>query len=255
MTIRPPQQRVAIPRSPRGSRDEFHLSLQGAFELAGGAVPLVLPGNSQRLLAFLALRDRTVTRAATAGTLWPEASEAHGHASLRSAISRLDAITRDAIEVDYLDLRLAPSVTVDIRDSRALAHRLLIVDTLPSATDMSAEAIAALSSDLLPDWYDEWAIVQAEDWRQLRLHALEALAAALTAAGRFADATTAALAAVNAEPLRESAHAALIRVHLAEGNQSEALRAFAQYRALLMAELGLEPTRALRALVSDLQGG
>jgi DNA-binding SARP family transcriptional activator len=253
MSVRPPQQRVSIPRSPQGIADDFHLSLQGAFQLAEGAVPLVLPGNSQRLLAFLALSDRRVTRAATAGMLWPEASEAHAHASLRSALSRLDKITRESIEVDFLDLRLAASVAVDIRDSRALAHRLLIVDTLPSAADMSAEAIAALSSDLLPDWYDEWAMVQAEDWRQLRLHALEALAGSLVAAERYADATTAALAAINAEPLRESAHAALIRVHLAEGNQSEALRAFERYRALLMAELGLEPTPALRALIRSRQ--
>ena len=251
MIPRAPERRVAIPRSPTG--DDFRLSLLGAFELAEGAVPLVLPGNSQRLLAFLALRNRTVTRAATAGTLWPEASEAHAHASLRSALARLDRITREAIEVDFLDLRLAASVTVDIRDSRALAHRLLIVDTLPSEADMSAAAIAALSSDLLPDWYDEWAMVQAEDWRQLRLHALEALAGRLAVADRYADAAAAALAAIHAEPLRESAHAALIRVHMAEGNQSEALRAFARYRTLLTAELGLEPTPALRALISDLE--
>jgi DNA-binding SARP family transcriptional activator len=35
-----------------------------------------------------------------------------------------------------------------------------------------------------------------------------------------------------ADPLRESAHGALIAVHLAEGNQSDALREFERYRAL-----------------------
>jgi DNA-binding SARP family transcriptional activator len=94
---------------------------------------------------------------------------------------------------------------------------------------------------------------QAEDWRQLRLHALEALASSLAKAERYGDAIAAALAAINAEPLRESAHATLIRVHLAEGNQSEALRAYARYRDLLMAELGLAPTPELVALVSHLQ--
>jgi len=110
----------------------------------------------------VALRNRTLTRAATAGTLWPEASEAHVHASLRSGLARLHKFTREAIDVDFLDLRLAEGVAVDIRDSRALAHRLLIIDTLPSEADMSAEAIAALSSDLLPDRHDEWAVIQAE---------------------------------------------------------------------------------------------
>jgi DNA-binding SARP family transcriptional activator len=253
MSARPPQRRVAVPRSPEEAAHDFHLSLLGAFELSEGAVPLVLPGNAQRLLAFLALHDRTVTRSATAGTLWPDVSEAHAHASLRSALSRLDAITRESIEVDFLDLRLAASVAVDIRESRALAHRLLIVDTMPSAADMTAQAIAALSSDLLPDWYDDWAVLGAEDWRQLRLHALEALAASLADAERYADAVAAALAATHAEPLRESAHATLIRVHLVEGNRSEALRAFERYRALLRAELGLEPTPAIVALIRDLR--
>jgi DNA-binding SARP family transcriptional activator len=95
-------------------------------------------------------------------------------------------------------------------------------------------------------------LIEAEDWRQLRLHALEALAQRLTAQGRYGDAAAAALAAVRAEPLRESPRAALIRVHIAEGNPSEALREFARYGELLMLELGVEPTQRLRALVAEL---
>jgi hypothetical protein len=96
-------------------------------------------------------------------------------------------------------------------------------------------------------------LVEAEDWRQLRLHALETLAGRLTAVGCWGQAAAAAQAAVRAEPLRESAHAALIQVHLAEGNQSEAVRQFTRYRALLHAEFGLEPTMRLRRLIQGLQ--
>jgi SARP family transcriptional regulator, regulator of embCAB operon len=62
----------------------------------------------------------------------------------------------------------------------------------------------------------------------------------------------AALAAVRAEPLRESSRAALIRVHIAEGNPSEALREFTRYGELLGLELGIEPTERLRGLVAKL---
>ena len=106
---------------------------------------------------------------------------------------------------------------------------------------------------MLPDWYDDWVLVEAEEWRQLRLHALESLADRLLAERRFGESAGAALAAVRAEPLRETARGAVIRVHLAEGNQSEALAEFARYRTLLQAELGLEPTARLRDLVRDLQ--
>jgi DNA-binding SARP family transcriptional activator len=228
------------------------VSVLGSFGFAVGGKPRRgLPHGSQRLLAFLALRDRAVTRTAAAGTLWPEASEDHAHASLRSALSRLDRIERKVVRVTFQELSLADGVAVDIRDARLLAHRLLNPG-MGRDSDLSDQAIATLSVDLLPDWYDDWAVVEAEEWRQLRLHALDALAERLTAAGRYADATSAALACVKAEPLRETAHAALIRVYLAEGNRAEALSAYQYYRALLRTELGVEPTSQIQALIKDL---
>ncbi|HSO97014.1 MAG TPA: BTAD domain-containing putative transcriptional regulator [Acidimicrobiia bacterium] len=210
-------------------------------------------GGSQRLLALLGLRDRALTRASVAGTLWPESSEDHAFSSLRSALGRLSRVARDAVVVTPLDLCLAGPVEIDIREARALAHRLLDPGAVIAAPDLSAAAVSALSVDVLPDWYDDWVLVEAEEWRQLRLHGLEALADRLLETGRFGEASGAALAAVRAEPLRETARAALIRVHLAEGNQSEALGEFGRYRALLQTELGLEPTPRLRELVAQLQ--
>ena len=64
------------------------------------------------------------------------------------------------MQVDVLELELAPGVSLDLRDSRALAHRLLIVDTLPSDADMTTAAIEALSYELLPDWYDDWVVIE-----------------------------------------------------------------------------------------------
>jgi DNA-binding SARP family transcriptional activator len=123
---------------------------------------------------------------------------------------------------------------------------------LPPASEPDAAAISALSDEILPGWYDDWVLFEAENWRQIRLHALEALADRLTQRRRYADATAAALAAVRAEPLRESPRAALIRVHIAEGNPTEALREFARYSELLRLELGVEPTEGLSELVGGL---
>ena len=78
------------------------------------------------------------------------------------------------------------------------------------------------------------------------------MAARLTAAHRLDEAAAAALAAVRAEPLRESARAALIRVHIADGQQSTALEKFVRYRVLLHAGLGIEPTSRLTQLVRGL---
>jgi DNA-binding SARP family transcriptional activator len=157
------------------------------------------------------------------------------------------------LQVSKLELSLAKDVTVDIRRAQKLARRLLDPAVTPEQSDLGPAAIEILSGDLLPGWYDDWVLIEAEDWRQLRLHALETLARRLTAVGYWGQAAAAARAAVRAEPLRESAHTALIQVHLAEGNQSEAVRQFTRYRALLHAELGLEPTVRLRRLIQGLQ--
>jgi len=157
------------------------------------------------------------------------------------------------LQVSKLELGLTKDVTVDICYAQWLARRLLDPAVTPEQPDLSSAAIVILSSDLLPGWYDDWVLVKAEDWRQLRLHALETLAGRLTVVGCWGQAADAASAAVRAEPLRESARAALIQVHLAEGNQSEAVHQFRRYRALLHAELGLEPTVRLRRLIQGLQ--
>lgn len=226
----------------------LQISVLGSFgfSAADGSRP-ALSGGSQRLLAFLALRSDAVTRGAAAGSLWPDASGDHAGSSLRSALSRLGP-TRAAVAATDIDLRLADDVCVDIRESQGLARHLLEPDASP-AVELGATTISALSRDLLPDWYDDWLIPEAEEWRQLRLHALEALSDRLAQVGRCAHAMSAALAAVRVDPLRESAVAALIRVHLVEGNQADALREFRCYRALLQREIGAEPTNNLFELV------
>jgi SARP family transcriptional regulator, regulator of embCAB operon len=239
---------------PPGAEGDFMIALLDGFALFGGGSVLGIPRASQRLLAFLALRGRMLKRAAVAGALWPDASESHAYANLRSALARLHGTARKALATSKLELGLAEGVTVDVRRAQALARRLLDPAVTPDRAELGMAAVPSLSVDLLPDWYDDWVLTEAEDWRQLRMHALEALAGRLIALGRWGEAAGAAGAAVRAEPLRESGRAALIQVHLAEGNQSEAVREFTRYQALLRAELGLEPTGRLRQLIQGLQG-
>ena len=86
---------------------------------------------------------------------------------------------------------LAEGVAVDVHRSQSLARRLIDHDATPSEEDIGAHAVSPLSNELLPGWYDDWALIAGEDWRQLRLHALEAVASRLTAADRLAEAAAA----------------------------------------------------------------
>ncbi|MDQ1442396.1 MAG: family transcriptional regulator, regulator of embCAB operon, partial [Acidimicrobiaceae bacterium] len=153
------------------------LDLLGGFVFSVGDHALLgISASSQRLLAFLAVRDRMLTRNQVAGTLWPESTDEHAGASLRSAVSRLDGPTRHAVKVTAHDLSLDEGVAVDVHYSQALARRLIDRDAPLLDGDIATPAVTALSDDLLPGWYEDWAVIAAEDWRQLRLHALEAVA-------------------------------------------------------------------------------
>lgn len=222
------------------------------FQIGGESLGSLAAG-SQRLLAFLALHSTAVARDTMAGKMWPDSSEQRAGVSLRSALSRLDTVSRNAILSASAGLRLVDTVAVDFREAQEIAGRLLKSSPQVQDSDLDAHAVALLSSDLLPDWYDDWVVSEAEDWLMMRMNALEVQSAELLKRRQYAMAAGSARAAINAEPLRESATASLIRVHLAEGNQSDALRIFNRYRALLRNVLNLEPTSVLTELVAKIQ--
>jgi DNA-binding SARP family transcriptional activator len=84
------------------------------------------------------------------------------------------------------------------------------------------------------------------------LTALEAIAERLTARGQVSAAMMAAMAAAAIEPLRESAQRAVIRIHLVNGNYSEAIREYRAFGRRLVRELGVHPSAQLDALVGPL---
>ena len=98
--------------------------------------------------------------------------------------------------------------------------------------------------------------LERERYRQLRLHALDKLCLLHAEAGRFALAIIAGLASVSSDPTRESAHRALMRAHLLEGNPSEAVRQYHRYMHVARTELGIGASPQLEDLLLDaLNGG
>jgi DNA-binding SARP family transcriptional activator len=216
-----------------------------AFDLTCEGQSVSLPIPAQRLLAFLALQDRAVLRVYAASTLWLNSSDERAFGSLRSALWRVRTPGYELIEATRDRLRLAPGVAVDFHEGVARARRLC--DGSAGLEDPNRDR-DLLSQDLLLDWYDDWIAIERERFRQLRVHALESLCAKLAAARRFPEAIEAGISAIKAEPLRESAHRALIKVHLTEGNHGEALHQYHLFRELLRAQLGVEPSSQLNAL-------
>lgn len=232
----------------RPAPDAVEVRLLDGFAVECGGKRFPLPHSVQRVVAFLALHDRRLLRGYVAGRLWPDAAEPRAAASLRSALWRLHRHRQPIVAAGVGTIGLAAGVGVDVHRVVATAHQLL-TGQAPLEANLR---FTRLTGALLPDWYEEWVLLEREQLHQLSLHALEALASRLSALGRHGQAVEAALAAVAGEPLRESAHRALTAAHLAEGNVSEALRQYERYRRLLETELGVKPSPLFHQLLASI---
>jgi DNA-binding SARP family transcriptional activator len=226
------------------------LALLNGFELICDGTTLAMPLGAQRLLAFLALRDHPVPRPFIAGTLWPDTPDRRSSANLRSSVWRVHRPGYRIIDASDQEMRLAPDVEVDVRQTTAIARLVLDGSSVPSSEDFN---LLCLAGDLLPGVYDEWTLFERERFRQLRLHALETVCERFTNCGMVGQAVQAGLAAVAGEPLRESAQRVLIRAHLIAGNQGEAVRQYEMYRVMLWDELQVAPSAQMDALLSTLR--
>ncbi|MFL6164102.1 MAG: BTAD domain-containing putative transcriptional regulator [Jatrophihabitantaceae bacterium] len=231
-----------------GNEKSTVIHLLGGPFVTVGESRCEVPEGSQRLLAFVALCNGRVDRRYAAGMLWPRGGEGRAAGNLRSALWRLRGAGIDVLAADKMSLAFYPDVLVDVDFIRSWADRLIEQDPREGDLCLAQARVGAL--DLLPGWYEDWAIVERERVRQRMLHALEALSRMLSNLGRYADAVDAAMVAINSEPLRESAQRVLIEAHLSERNWVEARNRYLAYRRLVRCELGIDPSPDFTALLT-----
>ena len=227
------------------------LALLGGFCLVVKGSSVSLPIHAQRVLAYLSLmQPRTQPghpRSGLAERLWSNVPVDRSNASLRTALWRIRQADKQLVRASRDTVQLGEKVEVDVWRCIAQASRLLADarDLQPRDTQ-----VETLRGDLLPGLEEDWLLLERERIRQIQIHALEALARRLCTLGRRLEAIEAAYAAIGAEPFRESAHAALIDIFIAEGNVAQARRHLDRYSSLLWAELGLRPSAALTGRIA-----
>ena len=225
------------------------LLLLGGFSLRIDKRSVALPLHARRVLAYLALdkiAEPDCDRGILAERLWPDCSVERCRASLRTALWRIRRASTHVLSGNADRLSMADGVEVDVHLFRQEAERLL-AEGADHARNRAR--LMARTTELLPGWDESWLLLAREQLRQLRLHALEVEAHRLADRGRYPEAIDVMLAVIAEEPLRESAQAALIAAHLAEGNVFEARRQFEMFAKLLWIELGVRPSAALYAKV------
>jgi predicted ATPase/DNA-binding SARP family transcriptional activator len=242
-------------------RVEFHLL--GPFGADCGGRPVDVGSGKQRaLLAMLLLRlNRVVPRDTLFNELWGESLPTSATTTLHSLVSRTrralaaasggtaDLVVR-AREPGYvlegdpecLDVHRFEQLVSRAREDIGRGEPQAAAHGLRRALDL-------WRGDALADLVDAgFARVAANRLEEARLTAVEDLADAELACGRPSAAVTLLEPHVTSHPFRERGWGQLMLALYRLGRQAEALAAYRNARKMMVAELGLEPTPALRRL-------
>ncbi|MFN8505569.1 BTAD domain-containing putative transcriptional regulator [Kouleothrix sp.] len=243
----------------------LRLRLLGAPSLADDARELYLPSQkAQALLFYLAAEsERSFSRGQIIALLWEDSSEREGRNSLSTALTRL----RQALplfplrtEGDTLAWLATPDVWVDLHGFQAAAQPAQ-AGAAARRTDQLEMAAGLYRGTFLDGFsvrdsatYDEWLRLERERWQQRWLNLIDQLIEAYAQSGSWDRALVHARNAMNADPLQERFHRALMRLHYQAGDRAAALAQFRICRDVLDRELGVEPdpeTTALYQAIAD----
>lgn len=197
------------------------IRLLGGFDLESLAMPRLAV---QRLVAYLAVRQRPIQRDALARVLWPVTTRDQALSDLRNTLYQARREVAELVESDRRAVRLVPEVKTDLAQGERVVRRLTAGGS-PEPGDLEL-----LSDELLPGWDDPWARTERRRWHELRVDGLESLSDRLRGLGRVGEATIAAQAAVEAEPFRQRAVAMLADAYMRAGDHMAAEGVREEYR-------------------------
>jgi predicted ATPase/DNA-binding SARP family transcriptional activator/class 3 adenylate cyclase len=238
----------------------------GPLEVLDGERRVPLGSSKQRLLlaTLLVHANEVVSVDRLTDILWGDDQPVDAVATLQTYVSRLRASLEPATDRRAEDraptlLTRPPGYLLQTREDEVDAasfERLLAEGQQLAAADEPAAAAQVLD-EALARWrghafaefaFDEFAQAEAARLEELRRVALNERVEANLRLGRHAELIGELEAIVAADPLRDQSRGQLMLALYRSGRQAEALRAYQDLRRDLGAELGIEPSPALREL-------
>jgi len=238
-----------------------NVALQGALSR-----PIHFPTKkSKSLFAYLVVyKERTFTRAALAGKFWPEIEDVRAQRSLNTEIWRLRTMLKSSgLEPDNFLFSDRDRVGfcrdsdhwVDVAEFHALTQSVTVRSVVPSHPHLLPSlrrAIVLYRGDFADGLFDEWCLVQREDYRVRLLAALETLLAAAMDEEHWDEGIAHGRRLLELDPLQEHVHRALMRCHFGLGNRPAALKQYGACERVLRDELQIEPMPETRQLFEKL---
>lgn len=213
------------------------------------------------LFAYLAYHsDKGHSRETLVDILWPEHDFDAGRLSLRVALSSLrhqleppGIPPNSVLSIDYHNAGINPlAISTDTAEFETLLRSSRNTPDTADRLKILAKALSLYTSPLLPGFYEDWIAAERlrldDAFRNATSEAIELL----TKRREWTHAIDIAHRQVQADPLHEEGHMALIKLYSMSGQQKAALQHFRSVSVQFREALGQEPSRALRELVATI---
>ncbi len=234
-------------------QSDLQISLLGPFDVRidGRPMPRVRSRKEHWLLALLVLRhSREVQRDWLAETLWPDSRIDQSRAYLRTSVY----VLKQALGPQAARLQ-SPTLHTLRLDLSAAEVDVIAFDAAMVRGDAASlqTAIALYKGPFLEGCTEGW----AESEQRLREHrwllALEQAAESERGRGRLREACSLLQRLIRQDPLRESAHRALMQVLADDGDYAAMTTAYRDLRILLQQEANADPSPESVALYEQLR--
>lgn len=238
-------------------RHPLEIRLLGRFEaFAGGRslVALQRPGKVQELLSYVLLfHERPHRREVLAEALWAASLGSTSLKKLRQVVWQLQVILESVgwrtlleIDQDWIGVRAAPDVRVDVREIEAAYDLVRGLRSEALGDEQIAELRAAVITyrgDLLEGSYGDWCVLERERLKSAYLVILDKLLVWSGSRGEWEDALLYGGRILRYDRAHERTHREMMRMHYLCGDRTAALRQFDACAHALETELGVVPAQ------------
>ena len=217
--------------------------------------------KSAALLAYLAFfAEQAHARELLLDRFWPDMESEAARHNLRQTLFSLRRLLEPSgvpagslLFADRTSVRLsATSVRTDVGEFRDLLQMAAGSASAEQRLAGLEQAVALYKSGLLPDMYENWALMERERLAAACHEALDTLATLYHQEGRAPQALDCLRRLVSAEPFNAAAQERLIRLYASCGQAERAREQYHSFVGILSAEWNETPPRELRAFVEAL---
>ena len=233
----------------------LEVRLLGTFEVKDGKKTITIASRpAQSLFAYLILSVGTShRREKLAGMLWPDSLEETARDNLRHALWRVRKSLPPKPKTEYV---LADDLSITFNGS---AEYWLDVSALENigedaSTDEMISVLSAYQGELLPGFYDEWAVLEREHLNSIFENKMARLMSLLEDEKRWIDILDWGERWIKLGQKPEPAYRALMSAHAAKGDMSKVATTYERCVKSLK-EFGIEPSEQTRALYESLKVG